>query len=454
MSLLPMLRAPTGANSAVQQGLQVLGRQVQSAFQSQGLPAHLELRIQGPRTVTVVLSPISFNLQDANRVRRMEPVVEHILRLSPVRISHEAGRIYVEVPSPWPVPLAGVGGGFRLAGLQVGLGLTSRNAVAVLDMAQTPHVLMVGPTDAGKSTAARAMVYHLLDQSQTSRVMVITRRPGDWSGLAQPTPAAGAWDLVHHDEAEPALAWARQTTLTRERQGIVDPPVFVVVDDLLALLLQSKVKESLSDIASQGRGGGVHLILCTQRLGQKGAGDAVVTGNIRTRLVFGTADAQDAAMFTGRGDTGAEKLMGRGDCLLITPGSLQRVTVANVTPTDLGRLSRWPTGTPLAPWDPRLSPRPTTPTTATTPNVATVEGGDWGPEADETPLSVPPVVPVAPVAPVVRRLERRDPTPDEYGYIREVRAQLGNNEATCKALWGYKDGKSLGWLKLAMEDTR
>ena len=68
------------------------------------------------------------------------------------------------------------------------------------------------------------------------------------------------------------------------------------------------VSNELVELASLGRAAGIHLIVGTQRLGKRGAGDAAVTGNMPTRLVFGTADAQNAAFFSGRADSGAENL--------------------------------------------------------------------------------------------------------------------------------------------------
>ena len=129
----------------------------------------------------------------------------------------------------------------------------------------------------------------------------------------------------------------------RTQSGQESPHLFVFLDDLLNLLGVTAVDGQLAQLASLGRGAGIHLIVGTQRLGEKGAAGSLVTGNIPTRLVFGTADAQDAALFTGRGGSGAEKL-GRypGDALLVTDGGTQRLAVGYITDAHLTNLPQQP----------------------------------------------------------------------------------------------------------------
>lgn len=104
------------------------------------------------------------------------------------------------------------------------------------------------------------------------------------------------------------IAWLVDLMHQRTGSGQDTPHLFVFLDDLLNLLGVVEVTKGLKQLASLGRAAGIHLVIGTQRLGGTGSGGAAVTGNIPTRLVFGTADAQDAALFSGRGDSGAEKL--------------------------------------------------------------------------------------------------------------------------------------------------
>ena len=65
-----------------------------------------------------------------------------------------------------------------------------------------------------------------------------------------------------------------------------------------------------------------------------------MSGNITARVIFRTVSAQDAALFTGRGDTGAESLGDQpGDAILITtPGGVQRIAIGLITDHDLASL--------------------------------------------------------------------------------------------------------------------
>lgn len=98
-------------------------------------------------------------------------------------------------------------------------------------------------------------------------------------------------------EAAQAIVWLRDRMHERAKTGTVHPHLFVFLDDLLNLLAVADISGPLAEITSLGRAAGLHLIIETQRLGMRGAGDATITGNIPARLVFGTADAQDANFF-------------------------------------------------------------------------------------------------------------------------------------------------------------
>jgi hypothetical protein len=221
-----------------------------------------------------------------------------------------------------------------------------------------------------------------------------------------------------------------------------------------------------------GRAAGIHLIIGTQRLGESGSGGAAVTGNIPTRLVFGTADAQDAALFSGRGDSGAEKL-GRyaGDALLINDGGTYRLAVGYVTDADLSSLRQgaqevrpWQRGTPqktngrVAQAHPTLvttrpnSPRP--PSTLehpTVPSHSQTEGVDVQ-AASPTPFANG-------TAGMGRTLPDRPPTAEERQYLRRLYEETGSKRAALKMAYGgviSADGytpKTRRWLTEAVTEV-
>jgi DNA segregation ATPase FtsK/SpoIIIE-like protein len=309
--------------------------------------------------------------------------------------------------------------------LAVPLGLAARQTIAGIDFNQSPHTLVIGPTRKGKITAMRALAYHLARQNHAGMVglVAITLKPGDWQAFGR---LLYAWAVVSDPkEAQAALCWLRDTMHRRTRQRMYLPHIFAFVDDLLNLLALADVTGPLVEIASLGRAAGIHLIIGTQRLGKRGAGDVAVTGSITTRLVFGTADAQDGAFFTGRADAGAERL-GRypGDALLINDGAVQRVAVARVTDQDLTELRQ--NAADFRPWlANRLEPAP--------------ERGEGGTDTAMDGHA-------ARLVTGSNHLPYRSPTQEDAAAVRALYARTGSKKAALRAAYGGKNGQTLAWL--------
>ena len=280
--------------------------------------------IQGPHTLTFGLRLYEPTQKNINKALGLRGAIEAAIADSPVRIYTDRGVLYVETPSPTPVTVDGA----KLRGEQfaVPLGMTSRQSVTGVDLIINPHLLLVGPTNRGKTTAARLVAYHLARQnpSHHARFIVSTFKPKDWQAFSSLAHTFAV--ITDPDESAQMARYLVEVMHNRTKSGQDSPHLFVFLDDLLNLLSVADVDGELAQLASLGRAAGIHLIIGTQRLGEKGAAGGLVTGNIPTRLVFGTADAQDAALFTGRGGSGAERL-GRypGDALLVTDGGTQRV---------------------------------------------------------------------------------------------------------------------------------
>lgn len=219
------------------------------------------------------------------------------------------------------------------------------------------------------------------------------------------------------------IHWLARTMYDRVASQRTTPRLFVFLDDLLNLLSQARhLAGPLADIASLGRGAGIHLVIGTQRLGKQGTGDAAVAGNITGRLIFRTASAQDAALFTGRGDTGAESIGAHpGDAILIGAGGVQRIAVGYVGDAHLAQL---PQGGGGRPWAKGTGTGGGIPA-AQAPNAA---------QSDGIPLSYHP------------------PTPREAQILRDLYQQHGTKNKTLAVAYAEgKTPKSLAWLSQALE---
>jgi hypothetical protein len=347
-------------------------------------------------------------------------------------------------------------------GLAIPLGITARQTIAGVDFIDSPHLLLIGPTNAGKTTAARSIAYHLAKQNSLRLVRFIffTFKPKDWRMMSRLTYTMAV--VVDPTEAQQMITWIKTLMLQRNQDEVDTPHIFLFLDDLLNLLSCTSVATDLAEIASLGRAAGIHLVIGTQRLGEIGAGGAAVTGNIRTRLVFGTADAQDAAMFTGRGESGAEKL-GRykGDAILINEGSTVRLAVAAIAESDRATLPQDPDS--MRPWLRVTAPtggkaRPTTllhlSHPATTGCHAVTDNNDSGIPKGESDKNTP-------LPDVTSRvtLPNTPPAQASRTYLRYLFAQLGSQRAVLKAAWGgivNEEGntpKTRRWLHEALTEV-
>ena len=120
--------------------------------------------------------------------------------------------------------------------------------------------------------------------------------------------------------------------MKRRPEGEVLPQVVIVIDELSDLMVaaRNEVEEAIIRIAQMARAAGMHLIIATQRPSAD-----VITGlmktNIPSRIAFAVASQIDSRIILDQ--TGAEKLLGKGDMLYspLGAGKPQRIQGCFVT---------------------------------------------------------------------------------------------------------------------------
>jgi S-DNA-T family DNA segregation ATPase FtsK/SpoIIIE len=135
----------------------------------------------------------------------------------------------------------------------------------------------------------------------------------------------------------------QRSWLTKQRKGEKTfeplPYIVLVVDELADLMMTAAedVERQICRLAQMARATGIHLILATQRPSVD-----VVTGlikaNFPTRIAFAVTSQIDSRVIL---DTpGAERLLGRGDMLLMRPdqAKLARVQGCFVADEEINRL--------------------------------------------------------------------------------------------------------------------
>jgi len=205
------------------------------------------------------------------------------------------------------------------------------------DIAKLPHMLIAGTTGSGKSVCTNSLIISLLYKASPEEVRLIMVDPkmvelGIYNGIphllipvvTDPKKAAGAlqWAVVEMMKRYRAFSEAGVRKLDEynakaaKSGGELEkmPAIVVVIDELADLMLVAakEVEESIVRVAQMGRAAGIHLVVATQRPSAD-----VITGvmkaNIPSRIAFAVASSLESRIILDQ--TGAEKLVGRGDML-------------------------------------------------------------------------------------------------------------------------------------------
>ena len=227
----------------------------------------------------------------------------------------------------------------RLA-LALGQDVSGRPVVA--DLTSMPHLLIAGTTGSGKSVCVNAILVALLctNAPDDLRLLLIDPKRVELIGY-NGIPHLISPVVVDLEKATQALQWVTREMDGRYRlfarhgarniaefnakveagaaEGLQKLPYIVVVIDELADLMMTAPDETekvICRLAQMARATGIHLILATQRPSVD-----VVTGlikaNFPARIAFTVATSVDSRVILD--GPGAEKLLGRGDMLFVTP---------------------------------------------------------------------------------------------------------------------------------------
>jgi S-DNA-T family DNA segregation ATPase FtsK/SpoIIIE len=227
-------------------------------------------------------------------------------------------------------------------------------------MASMPHMLIAGTTGAGKSVCINAIIATLLlhNTPENLKLMLIDPKRVELTAYNS-VPHLMAPVVVDLDRIVPSLQWitremdnrydkfamigARNITDFNKRAVSADlhafPNLVVVVDELadLMMIAPDETERIVTRLAQLARATGIHLVIATQRPSVD-----VLTGlikaNFPARISFAVASAVDSRVIIDQ--SGAERLLGRGDMLFLPPDSPQsmRMQGAFISGAEISRL--------------------------------------------------------------------------------------------------------------------
>ncbi|MBF0345310.1 MAG: DNA translocase FtsK 4TM domain-containing protein [Nitrospirae bacterium] len=246
----------------------------------------------------------------------------------------------------------------RSAILTVSLGMDIYGKPIVEDLTRMPNLLIAGASGSGKNMIINAMIISILYKAKPSQVKMLMIDPKltELSGyegiphlisrvIKNPKEASEALKkmLLEMERRYRLIAAQGSRNIEMFNASIAEedklPYIVVIIEELADLMFtESKnVEDSIERLAQMARAAGIHMIVATQR-----PSNDIITSSIKANF-----PSRIACMVSSKVESrtvldthGAEKLLGRGDMLILSPGAkITRVHGAYVSEEEIKTVS-------------------------------------------------------------------------------------------------------------------
>ena len=231
--------------------------------------------------------------------------------------------------------------------LMVPLGKSIMGDIGVCEINKMPHMLIAGTTGSGKSVCVNGIICSILMRAKPDEVKLAMVDPkvvelSCYNGVphlvcpvvSDPKEASILLKKMVNEMEKRYHMFAN--TGTKQIEGYNEyvrrhnkahpteeldkmPYIVIIIDELsdLMMVAAKEVEDSILRITQKARAAGIHLIVATQRPSTE-----VITGlikaNIPSRISFAVGSGIDSRTILDQ--TGAEKLLGKGDMLYLPIG--------------------------------------------------------------------------------------------------------------------------------------
>lgn len=368
---------PLSEDRSIESDFQTTAKILQETLADFGVECEVVNYEQGPVVTQYQLKPAA-----GVRVERIAQLSNNLaltLKATSVRVQAPIpgkGVVGIEVPnsSATKVYLREILEGKTWAAMRCAIPLVLGKDVAgndlVADLAAMPHLLIAGATGSGKTVCMNSILAGML-MSRTPaqlKLMLVDPKRVEFANYAN-LPHLVTPVIVESKRVPLGLHWAinemenryklfakvgvrniqgfnsrplEQNLPATEIAGAEDqenpvpdriPYIVIVIDELsdLMLVAQADVENAIARLAQMSRAVGIHMILATQRPSVN-----VITGTIKAnfpaRISFQVAQKVDSRTILDT--SGADKLLGRGDMLILPPGSSKLIRAQGAMTTD------------------------------------------------------------------------------------------------------------------------